>query len=268
MLSWDEAAEVFNRCYEGYVIPVSVGGGDLAARCLMEDIDPSASYVVDDPSGPVAMGLIARRGNRARLAAFAVVPRARGRRMARPALSRLIEESRLRGDATLELEVFEHNLPAVRLYSGFGFERIDRLVGFELDPSPAENDAPDLVTFPIGELARHLATEHDETLPWQLRPETISRISDPWQVLGDGRGAFALVDLSRSDTVALRLLFTLPSVRRTGRARELAAAIRVLAAGRPVRVPQLIPESHAAFAHALSFTAADHGQLRMALSNG
>jgi GNAT superfamily N-acetyltransferase len=117
-LSWDEAAEVFNRCYEGYVIPVSVGGGDLAARCLMEDIDPSASYVVDDPSGPVAMGLIARRGNSARLAAFAVVPRARGRGMARPTLSRLIEESRLRGDATLELEVFEHNLPALRLYSG------------------------------------------------------------------------------------------------------------------------------------------------------
>lgn len=259
-LSWDEAAHVFNLCYEGYVIPVRAGAADLASRCLAEDVDPSASHVVTDPSGPVAIGLIARRGSASRLAAFAVVPRARGQGVARPFLARLLDESRRRGDMTFELEVFEHNLPAVRLYAGSGFARIDRLLGFELS-APGGGDGA-VTAFSADELAGHLAAENDESLPWQLRARTIARIGAPWQVVGDG-GAYAMVDLSRQDAVNLRLMFTLPSLRRTGRARRLLAAIRGRAAGRPIRVPQLIPERHAAFAHALGFVPAEHGQLRM-----
>lgn len=261
-LSWDETAYAFNLCYEGYVIPVHAGAADLAARCLAEDVDPSASYVVQDRHGPVAIGLIARRGSTSRLAAFAVVPRARGRGVARPALDRLLDESRQRGDSTMELEVFEHNLAAVRLYAASGFIRVDRLVGFEIGPSAAAG-GQGLTAFPIGEMAGHLAAEGDDSLPWQLRPETISRFGEPWQVVGDGQGAFAMVDLSRDDAVLLRLIFTLPSLRRAGHARGLLAAIRIRAAGRPVRVPQLIPERHAALAHALGFTAAPYAQLRM-----
>ena len=55
-LSWDEAANAFNLCYEGYVIPVRAGAADLASRCRAEDVDPSASHVVSDASGPVAIG--------------------------------------------------------------------------------------------------------------------------------------------------------------------------------------------------------------------
>lgn len=266
-LSWDEAAEIFNRCYEGYVIPIRVGARDLAARCHAEDVDPFASRVFDDAAGPVAMGLLARRANRGRLAAFAVVPRARGRGIARAVLARMIEDAARSGDATLELEVFEHNQPAVRLYAGLGFAGVDRLVGFELEPLPAWSDAFEMATFPVSDLVRHLEAEADGTLPWQLRPETLSRIGDPWQVVGDGEASFALVDLSRADAVALRLLFTLPSRRRTGRARGLVAAIRRHAAGRPIRVPQLIPQRHAPFALSLGFATAEHGQLRMVRSN-
>lgn len=265
-LSWEEAADAFNRSYEGYVIPVHAGAADLAARCLAEDVDPSASYLVEDPVGPVAIGLIARRGSTSRLAAFAVVPRARGKGVARRVLARLLDESRQRGDSTIELEVFEHNPAAVRLYAASGFACVDRLLGFELGPSAAAG-GQGLTAFPIGELASQLAAEGDDSLPWQLRPETISRFDAPWQVVGDGGGAFAMVDLSREDAVLLRLMFTLPSLRRRGRARDLLAAIRIRAAGRPIRVPQLIPERHAALAHALGFTASEYGQLRMLRSN-
>ena len=260
-LSWDEAANAFNLCYEGYVIPVRAGAADLASRCLAEDVDPSASHVVSDASGPVAIGLIARRGGASRLAAFAVVPRARGQGVARPFLAPLRDESRRRGDTTLELEVFEHNLPAVRLYAGSGFARIDRLIGFELSATDGGSGGA-LTAYSADELAGHLAAENDESLPWQLRARTIARIGAPWQVVGAG-GAFAMVDLSRQDAVSLRLMFTLPSLRSTGRARRLLAAIRGRAAGRPIRVPQLIPERHAPFAHALGFVPAEHGQLRM-----
>lgn len=262
-LGWDEAADAFNRCYEGYVIPVRQNGRDLAQRCLMEDVDPTASYVIEDRSGPVAIGLVARRDHRSRLAAFAVVPRVRGTGIARPALARLLEESRKRGDRTMELEVFEHNLPAVRLYSGFGFEPAGRLVGFEQETVPSPSVSPSLPQFPAARLAECLAAERGLDVPWQLRPETISWIGEPWQVVGDGDGALALVDLSRDAAVGLRLIYTPPALRRTGRARGLLDRIRALASGRPVQVPQLIPENWAGFARALGFDVAEHGQLRM-----
>jgi GNAT superfamily N-acetyltransferase len=264
-MSWDEAAEAFTGSYAGYVIPVRASGADLAARCRAEDVDLRASYVIRDSSGPVAVGLVARRGVRARLAAFAVVPRMRGKGVARPALARLVGESVRRGDETMELEVFEHNLPAVRLYERAGFTKADRLAGFELPGIPDSDDAAGLRTFPIGELAAHLATDGDSGLPWQLESETVSRMSEPWQVVGDGEGAFALVDLSRGDAVALRLMFTVPASRRAGRARALLAAIRASAGDRPIRVPQLIPERNRAFMQSLGFAEAEHGQLRMRL---
>lgn len=264
-LSWDDAAEIFTNCYRGYVIPVHATGADLAARARAEDIDPSASWIVSDRLGPVAVGLIARRETRSRLAAFAVDPRARGRGLARPVLARLMDEARRRGDEAMELEVFEHNVPAVKLYAGLGFRPIDRLVGFESPSAAAEGTRSALRELPVAELGRHLEADAALDLPWQLRPETLSRIAPPWQALGDGDGAFALVDLSRTDAVGLRLLFTAPMRRRQGRARALAAAIRGIAAGRPIHVPQLIPERYVPFAAALGFAPAEHGQLRMML---
>jgi len=264
-LSWDEAAAAFTAGYEGYVIPVRVGGADLAARCEAEDVDRAASYVISDDAGPAAIGLIARRGSRARLAAFAVVPRMRGRGLARPALARLIEESERRGDEALELEVFEHNLPAVRLYEAGGFLPTDRLVGFEAETaSPPAGQAPALETSTPAELAAQLAADAAGAgLPWQLQADTIGRMGAPWQVVRDGSGAWAMVDLSRADAVGLRLMFTLAARRRQGLARRLLAAIRANAAGKPVRVAQLIPERNAPFARALGFKEAEHGQLRM-----
>jgi GNAT superfamily N-acetyltransferase len=264
-LSWDDAAEIFTNCYRGYVIPVHGTGADLAARARAEDIDPSASHIVADRHGPVAVGLVACRGTRSRLAAFAVDPRARGRGVARPVLARLVEEARGRGDETIELEVFEHNAPAVRLYAGLGFHPIDRLVGFESALAAAEGTGPALHELSVAEFGRRLAADAAPDLPWQLMPQTLSRIAAPWQALGDGEGAFALVDLSREDAVGLRLLFTAPARRGQGRARALVAAIRGIAAGRPLHVPQLVPERHVPFAAALGFVPAEHGQLRMTL---
>lgn len=259
---WDAAADAFTRCYEHYVVPVRASGAELAARCHAEGVDPSLSYVLRDDGGPVGVALVARRGGRARLAAFAIAPRARGKGLARPALARLLAESDGRGDATLELEVFEHNVPAVRLYAGQGFRRVDRLFGFHLLPAPSAA-AAETTEKPLGEFAAHFAGDPVESLPWQLQPETLAGLAAPWRVLAADGASYALADLSHADMVAVRLVYTVPERRRRGHARALLAAIGRLAGGRPVVAPQLVPEALAPVALALGGTPAAHAQLRM-----
>lgn len=261
-IGWDAAADAFTRCYEHYVVPVRATGAELAARCRAEGVDPSLSYVLRDIGGPAGVALVARRGRRARLAAFAIAPRLRGTGMARPALARLLSECDERGDDAIELEVFEHNVPAVRLYAGQGFRRVDRLFGFHLAPAPSAAGA-ETVERPLGEFADHLARDPVESLPWQLQPETLARLAAPWRVLAAGGASFALADLSHADAVAVRLVYTVPERRRRGHARALLAAIGKLAGGRPVVAPQLVPEALAPVALALGGTPAERAQLRM-----
>jgi GNAT superfamily N-acetyltransferase len=261
-IGWDAAADAFTRCYEHYVVPVRATGAELAARCRAEGVDPSLSYVLRDNGGPAGVALVARRGRRARLAAFAIAPRLRGTGMARPALARLLSECDERGDDAIELEVFEHNVPAVRLYAGQGFRRVDRLFGFHLAPAPSAAGA-ETVERPLDEFADHLARDPVESLPWQLQPETLARLAAPWRVLAAGGASFALADLSHADAVAVRLVYTVPERRRRGHARALLAAIGKLAGGRPVVAPQLVPEALAPVALALGGTPAEHAQLRM-----
>lgn len=260
-LGWDAAADAFNRCYEHYVVPVRATGAELAARCRAEAVDPALSYVLRDDGGPVGVALVARRGVRARLAAFAIAPRARGKGMARPILARLLAECDARGDEAIELEVFEHNVPAVRLYAGQGFRRVDRLFGFRIETPGATAAEP--VECPLGEFAERLARDPVESLPWQLQPETLAGLAAPWRVLAAGAASYALADLSHADAVAVRLVYTAPERRRRGHARALLAAIGRLAAGRPVVAPQLLPETLAPAALALGCTPAEHAQLRM-----
>lgn len=261
---WNEAADAFNRCYENYVIPIRATGAELAARCRAEGVEPSLSHILRDPLGPVALALVARRAGRARLAAFAVAPRARGKGLARPVLARLLAESDARGDATLELEVFEHNVPAVRLYAGQGFMRVDRLFGFVFAPDTAGRAAPALVERPVGELAHRLSRDPvAAALPWQLQPETLAALPVPWTVLAAADASFALVDLSRRDVAAVRFIYTVPAQRRRGHARALLAAIGRRAGRRPVVAPELVPEALAASALALGGRPLEHAQMRM-----
>lgn len=265
---WDETAAIFNRCYEHYVVPVRASGAELEARCRAESVVPALSYVVHDPDGPMAIALIARRATRrARLAALAIAPRARGKGLARAVVGRLLAESEARGDAAIELEVFEHNVPAVRLYAGQGFRRVDRLFGFHLASDAAETCHAVLRERPVAELSLQLARDcpqglPPQDLPWQLQPETIRQMPAPWKVLAAG-GSFALVDASGAGAVAVRLVYTVPEQRRRGHAGALVAALARLAGGRPLVTPQLIPQALAPAALALGAAPAEHAQLRM-----
>lgn len=261
---WDAAADAFNGCYEGYLIPVRMEAAPMAARFAAEDLDPAASWIVHAADEPAAIGLIARRGDHSRLAAFGVAPAWRGTGLARTALEQLIGEAQVRGDLSMELEVFAQNVAAARLYEKAGFAAFDRLLGFEKPnrgrPGPAQR-GPVLETIPLSALPFDAGDA--ASLPWQLQPPTLMRLPAPWQLLHDGEETFAVADLSSEAAVQLRLLLTSPDGRGRGRARRMLEAIEREAAGRPIRVAQLVPSAFEGLALRLGFRPLETMQLRM-----
>lgn len=262
-LGWNEIAEAFRLCYDGYLIPVRMTAPQMAARFAAEDLDMQASGIAFAKGKVAAIGLVARRGRLSRLAAFGVSTGFRGKGVASQVLDRLVHESTARSDARMELEVFEHNHPAVKLYGRFGFACIDRLIGFEKQVPNAQLDAatPELSSPDI--LVELMHEEKTDELPWQLQPATLVRLVAPWQVICNG-DALALVNLSQETAIEVRMIYVHPGSRRQGHARALLSIIEGLAGERPIRVPQLIPARYQAFAEALGFTPLEHYQFRMA----
>ncbi len=260
---WDEIADAFRLCYEGYLIPIRMTAPQMAARFATEDLDMQASGIAFAEGEVAAIGLVALRGRLSRLAAFGVSTGFRGKGVASEVLDRLVQDSTARSDARMELEVFEHNHPAVKLYERFGFARIDRLVGFEkAAPNALRNAAASELSSP-DILVRLMCEEGVEDLPWQLQPATLARFAAPWQVICDGE-ALALVDLTRDAAIEIRMIYVPPASRRKGRARTLVSMLEGLAGERPIRAPQLIPSRYQPFAEALGFTPLERCQFRMA----
>lgn len=261
--AWDEIADAFRLCYDGYLIPIRMTAPQMASRFATEDLDMQASGIAFVDGKVAAIGLVARRGRLSRLAAFGVSPGFRGKGAASQVLNRLVRESEARGDARMELEVFEHNHPAVRLYERFGFSRIDRLLGFEKLATNMRRHIPLPELTTPDRLAGLLASEDaEEDLPWQLQPATIARLPAPWQVVR-ADDALGLVDLSREAVLEIRMLYVPPAARLQGHARALVSMLEELAQDRPIRIPQLIPSRHQVFAEALGFRPLEHCQFRM-----
>lgn len=258
---WDQAAAAFTRCYEGYVIPIAMTASDLRDRFDAEDVDRSVSHVILDGADVAALGVVARRGRRSRLAAFGVAPPWRDQRLGTRVIEGILAEAGSRGDEAMELEVFAHNPAAIRLYERHGFVATDRLLGFEkLAPAETGRDLRLAVVDPR-HLPARLATE--AALPWQLQWVTLLRQNLPWEFVGRGDGALALVDRSREAAVQLRFIYTPPALRRAGHARRLLAAIEADAGGRPVRIAQLVPSSLEDAMQRLGFVPGTQTQWRM-----
>ena len=229
-------------------------------------IDRTASYVIVNAGQSDGICLVARRGNTARLSALAVAPGRRGTGLARLMLERVINESRERGDETLELEVFESNFSAVRLYKSCGFQQFDRLLGFERSTDVSIESTGPLLRVPGGgKFGTALAMDPSYNLPWQLAAECVAAATIPWMSVSLDHRATALVDFSRADAVLLRIVHTHRQYRLQGAARRLIDAIATEAGHRPLRVPQLIPETHEIFARTLGFATSELAQLRMIL---
>ncbi len=121
---------ILNDCFADYLVPVSMSVDLFVQRFSAEGLNLLQSKVWLAGDEPAAIGLIARRGRDARLAAFAIHPGFRGKGRGRQLMTSLIADLRAQGVQRMWLEVIRDNHRAVALYQSLGFTVRHGLCGY------------------------------------------------------------------------------------------------------------------------------------------
>lgn len=264
-------ARLFNRCFDGYFVPVHETPEGLAARLRHDSIDLSLSRVafLDDRAAGILYASV--RGWGCRIAGMGVVPEARRRGVGRRLMTAAMAGTRAVGLRYLVLEVVEQNSPALELYRGLGFQPLRRLVGYELEgpagapAAEAVRDAEALEPIDPRQVARLVSQEAEPDLPWQLAAETLAAYGPPIEGLHLAGKAFALLQ-DTGEALTAHTLLTRREHRRKGWASRLVRALREARRPRPWRIPARVPEDLAAgFLDSLGFRRMPLTQLEMRL---
>jgi ribosomal protein S18 acetylase RimI-like enzyme len=239
-LSLESLAEHLHCAFQNYIVPIHFTPEVVAGMIRAEAIDLSACRLILREEETVGIALIARRGKRSRLAAFALAPEARRQGVGRKAMELLLEEARQRGEQEMVLEVVEQNTAGVRLYEGLGFRKERRLVGYTANGGAAAVNT-ELTEISISEVACALMTGQ-ENLPWQISAETLGQGCLPARAYRLG-AACTVISSPEAPQIGLRALYVSPEARRQGEATRLVRALMGQFPEKVWKFPILIPET-------------------------
>jgi ribosomal protein S18 acetylase RimI-like enzyme len=158
-----QLTDILNACFEAYLVPVTQSVEGFVQRFSAEGMSLVDSRVWLAGDEPAAIAIVARRGNAARLAAFALRPAWRGKGLGRKLMQELLMLLQQQGIETVFLEVIRDNHAAVALYQSLGFTRRYGLCGYlstELLPVPGV-----LQLYPTLSLLRRAIEESNSQLP-------------------------------------------------------------------------------------------------------
>jgi ribosomal protein S18 acetylase RimI-like enzyme len=246
-LSMQAAADLFNRSFAGYFVPVQFTETAFKTFVQRDDIDPSASQVLVAEDRLVGVALITRREKASRVGGFGITSDFRGKGAGSWLVRRLLDEARQRGEARMYLEVITQNEPAIRLYEKHGFVRLRQLLGFEAE-KPIGNPDSGLQTCGRDTILKLIRAYALTDLPWQLDAETLSRVKTFGYRLGE---AYALVSDPGAEDISIRSLVVPAQARGGGQAIRLLEALFAKHPGRAWHVPAIFPEEmRSTFIHA------------------
>ncbi|CCJ72927.1 FIG00553526: hypothetical protein [Cronobacter condimenti 1330] len=160
--SSEALAAMLCRCFDGYLVPFQLDGAAFAHRFGAENVCLNASRIWLEADNVVALALIARRGWRSRLAAFAIHPDWRGKGVGKTLMMQLLDEAHERGDKSMTLEVIVGNDAGQGLYERVGFVCQRTLVGFQAHSPAAFVETQALVPCDPHEVAQRMASQADD----------------------------------------------------------------------------------------------------------
>lgn len=189
-------AAAFTSSFEGYPVSLTADAAWLARRARYEQHDPLNSLVAFECDEAVGMAVLAARAARGWCGGFGVVPRWRGRGLARRLMSELVGRARASGLRRLSLEVLQGNTAAQRLYESAGMRVTRDLLILERPADlPAPARAAAFGEAPAEELLEHFTRLHPEPPVWQREPASLLAAGLRGLYLGPRRRprAYALV---------------------------------------------------------------------------
>ncbi|HBR1265395.1 GNAT family N-acetyltransferase [Klebsiella quasipneumoniae] len=243
-----QLTDILNACFEAYLVPVTQSVEGFVQRFSAEGMSLIDSRVWLAGDEPAAIAIVARRGNMARLAAFALRPALRGKGLGRKLMQELLTFLQQQEIETVSLEVIRDNHAAVALYQSLGFTRRYGLCGY-LSAEPLAAAPGVLQPYPILALLRRAVEESNSQLPWLMDPLTFATL--PCRVVTLEQRAFAVLSTSGSRPV-LQFLWVEPAARRQGLAQALLMALaqQFPGIGTSVTVPETFTPLFAAAGYA------------------
>ncbi len=235
-------------CFEDYLVPVTLSVEVFVQRFSAEGLSLLDSCIWLEGDTPAAMAVVARRGDEARLAAFALRPAYRGQGVGRQLMTSLLAALRGQGVRRMWLEVIRDNQAAVALYRSLGFEVRHGLCGY-VSTQTGNGGVSGLQDDEVLALIRRASAEVNGQLPWLMDPLTFSTL--PCQALSLDRQAFAVL-ATLTSRPQLQFLWVEPAARGRGLGREMLMALAQRFPGLGTSVT--IPESFTPLFNAAGYT--------------
>ena len=235
----DELADLFNRGFEDYFMPIEFTGEYFARFVTRDGIDLSLSRVLLQDDLTVGSGLITSRGQASRLGAMGIIKSLRNHGAGTWLLERLMDEARQRGEIHMGLEVIVQNEPAVHLYEKFGFRKVRQLFGFT-GKEPVGVADPDFLVCTLKMLTEQAERSAIPDLPWQVDVEAVRQNPDTtfcFQL----NNSFIATTNPEGEQVFLRILVSEDQIE----AENLLRALFANYPGRTWHVPAIFPEEQA-----------------------
>jgi ribosomal protein S18 acetylase RimI-like enzyme len=168
-------ADLFNRAYEGYEVPLHVDTGAVAFMHEAFDLSPERSRIAWRDDRPIGLAMLAVRGTRAWVGGMGVATEARRSGVGEQLMRALLDAAREAGVKRVQLEVLEPNTRARALYEKLGFRTIRRLEVWQWDAPARPPGVPVEACDPRA--ARHrVAAARRTPEPWQREDATIDRL--------------------------------------------------------------------------------------------
>lgn len=263
-----QLAALFTRAFTGYIAGEVHMDTPLLVNLLTQgNVDLNLSTLAWRDDEPLGLALIARQGWTSRIAGMGVIPEAQGQQVGWALLQQVIAQASERGDRWMELEAFEQNTRAVKLYEKGGFRILRRLYGWAIKETGDDTDHVPLIARDPLDAARAIMTHGASDLPWQVSGTAIARIGAPSRAY-QLEDAFAVISDPARDTIALRALFVMPDHQRQGQGTRLIRALWAEFPGKQWQIPQLCPQEFSGFFEKLGFTRQELHQVQMRLTLG
>lgn len=176
-ISLPDLAELFNRAYEGYDVPLHVDAGAVAFMHEAFDLSPEHSRIAWRDERPIGLAMLAVRGTRAWVGGMGVATEARRGGVGEQLMRALLDSARDAGVRRIQLEVLESNTRARSLYEKLGFRTFRRLEVWQWEAPRSEDAAVARVEACDPRVARHrISAARRAPEPWQREDATIDRL--------------------------------------------------------------------------------------------
>ncbi|MGU5744283.1 GNAT family N-acetyltransferase [Klebsiella quasipneumoniae] len=251
-------ADSFDESLTPFALPPEM----FASRFISEGLSLEDSFVWLVNDNPAAIAIITRRMDKARLAAFGVLPEYRSQGLAKQMLTPLFTSLKEKNLSSVRLEVMRENTRAIALYHALGFHVRRHLCKYRGDPqSRLEIPSGDMESRTVDDFLRTVWSAPDDDLPWLASPLPLLTI--PCDILRDNEHAWCAVAEFMGQP-QIRCLFVEPAYRYQGRAKTMLKKINARWPG--IGTSAAIPETLAPLFTAAGYQAEPLCQFEMELT--